>query len=348
MSVYWDKDKKRWRFSFNRSIGGRKCRLTKLLPKGWSQREAEAYDRKESGGLYAQATGVSTERLKIEGAVHLYTKHRCPELRNGKKAIQDLAHLDSYYKGKFLDEADEVAAKYQLDMKGKLAPATIRNRLAYLRASVRYARKKHMYGRGQPDHTVGMDLPAPNNNREVYAKVPELEVLWNKFSAPEAAALFKLAFYLGLRWRAELLTRTKEHISKNGEDTWLTIGKTKNDEPVMKYVNPEAAPCLEYIPFEMSDSWFYDRWHEAVKKIHRPDLRPHDLRHSLGSDILSRPGASLADVAAGLHHKSLASAARYAHLYPDRAKSILAATGGQRKSAHSLKKLQKEKPRKAA
>lgn len=349
MSVYFDKSKGRWRYSFNRVVGGTRSRATKLLPAGWSQRQAEAYDREKSGSLYARAAGIESERLPLAGAVELYVSKRCPNLKNGRKAIQDLAHLADYIKGAYLDQADTVATLYQNDMEGKLAPATIRNRLAYLRASVRYARKKHGYGRGQPDHGAGMSMPEVDNERQVYAKVPELNRLWNAFTEPEAAALFKLVFYVGLRWRQELLTRKPEHIERNRNDVWLDIGQTtKNGEPVMKFVHPEARKALDFIPFTMSDSWYYDRWHEAIAKIGRPDLKPHDLRHSLASEILSRTTGTLEQVQSALHQKSIASAQRYAHLYPSRMKAILAATGGARKSAHRRVKSAKQKPQKAA
>jgi integrase len=115
-----------------------------------------------------------------------------------------------------------------------------------------------------------MDFPVPDNNRGVYAKLPELSRLWRAFDDDEAAALFRIVFYMGLRWRAELLTRTREHIVRNGRDVWLKIGRTKNGEQVMKYVHPAVLDCLDFIPFERCGSYYYaDRWHPAVQAIGR-------------------------------------------------------------------------------
>lgn len=339
MSVYFDANKKRWRYSFNRIVDGVRHRATKLLPQGWSRNQADAYDRAQSGSLYAQVKGLESARLTLAGAVQLYLDHRCPALKNGKKAAQDLAHLYPYIENAWLDQVDDVATRYQNDHP-ELAPATIRNRLAYLRASVRYARKRHKYGKGQPDHAAGMTMPEVNNGRQIYAKLPELNRLWKAFADPEARALFKLVFYLGLRWRAELLTRKPEHVTKNGADVWLEIGRTKNGEPVMKFVHPAARPCLKFLPFQFGDRWYYDRWHAATKAIERPDLKPHDLRHSLASEILSRPDGNLDHVRAALHHRSLQAAQRYAHLYPERMKAILGATGWQKNAHHGKAKKQ--------
>jgi hypothetical protein len=69
MPVYPDKDKGRWRFTFNRVIRGERYRATKLLPRGWSRAQAETYDRDETKRLYAIATGVERPEPLISQAV---------------------------------------------------------------------------------------------------------------------------------------------------------------------------------------------------------------------------------------------------------------------------------------
>lgn len=345
MSVHFDKDKKRWRFRFRRRINGERFQLTKLLPAGWSQRQAEAYDRTESAHLYATATGIEKGRLPLAGAVTLYLDHRCPSLKNGKKVAQDLAHLYDLIEPAYLDQVADIGDEY-IKLHPELAPATLHNRLAYLRAAVRYARKHHKYGRDLPDYAADLHVPVPNNERQVYARLPELSRLWKAFDEPEARALFKMVFYMGLRWRAELLNREAKHMQKNGADTWLQIGLTKNGRPVMKPVHPAVKDCLKFIPFQHADTWFYIQWKAAATKIGRPDLHPHDLRHSLASEVLSRPGGTLDDVRAALHHQSLQASDRYAHLYPERMQAILLGVG--EKIGHQGPKKKPAKPVKVA
>lgn len=329
MSVYFDKAKKRWRFSFNRIVDGQRYRSTKLLPQGWSRAQAEAFDRQEGARLSAQATGIETPRLPLAGAVQLYIENRVPTLGNGRKVIQDLNHLYAEIESAYLDEVSELASKYVRDNR-HLADGTLHNRLAYLRSAVRYAYRHHRYG--DRDYSDRMIVPRPNNDRQVYARLPELNRLWKALPL-EARALFKLVFYMGLRWRAELLTRSDTDIERNGKDVWLRVGVTKNGRPVMKPVHPAVHDCLKWIPFPHADSWYYDRWRAAVETIGRPDLKPHDLRHSLASEVLSRPGGTLDDVRAALHHKSLQAADRYAHLYPERMQAILHGIGQKRNKA---------------
>ncbi len=325
MPVHFDKAKGRWRFMFRRRVDGNRLQLTKLLPAGWGRAQAEAYDRREGARLYAQATGVEKARLPLAGAVQLYIDHRCPELRNGRKAIQDLAHLYEDIEAAWLDQVSDVATRYETDHRGKLSPATIRNRLSYLKAAVRYAYRKHGYG--DRDHSDRMMLPAPNNERQVYAKLPALNRLW-KALQPEARALFKMAFYMGLRWRAELLPRQPADVQRINGQAWLKIGTTKNGQPVMKPVHPAALASLKALPFARGDSWFYDRWREAVLEIGMPELKPHDLRHSLASEIRAR-GGTLEDVRGALHHQSLQASKRYAHLYPERLQAVMLGVGGK-------------------
>ncbi|WP_156304312.1 hypothetical protein [Nitrosospira briensis] len=78
-----------------------------------------------------------------------------------------------------------------------LAPATLHNRLAYLKAAVRYAYKNHDIG--DRDYTDKMIMPGVNNKRHVYIKQDELhENLLTHCEDDEAKAIFTLAFYTGL------------------------------------------------------------------------------------------------------------------------------------------------------
>lgn len=250
-----------------------------------------------------------------------------PKLRNGHKAAQDLAHLVEQIEATMLEDVAKMANKYELDNK-HLAPATIRNRLAYLKAAVRYAYKKHNYG--DRDYTDKMTMPTVNNERQIYAKTPQLESLWAAFEDAEARAVFRLAYYCGVRWRVGMLTRTQDDIERNGKDVWINFGRGKNDTERMKWVHPDAHADLAYIPFKKSNRALYAHFEKAREAIGRPELVAHDLRHSLASNIISK-GGTLPDVQGALDHLSVVSSKRYAHLYPERLKKVL-------ENAHSTPK----------
>ena len=109
MSIRWDTRNKRWRFEFDRYIQGRRHRLSRLLPRGWSQAQADAFDRTESGRLYAIASGVEQRDPLIDEAVVLYLRDK-KALKSYKATAEHLAAIAWAYTGKPLSELPAVAA----------------------------------------------------------------------------------------------------------------------------------------------------------------------------------------------------------------------------------------------
>lgn len=172
MSTYYDKDRKRWIFDFDKVIKGRRVRATKTLPEGWNRTKAEAYAKSETDRLYAIATGAAQERVLISTAVTLYIKERCPELKNGKGVIAELARTHWAYDGRFMDELADAAKEYKAEAeKAGLSPASIKNKLSYLRSACRYAQKEHRLAK-KVDLSISM--PPMKNERHLYATRGEM------------------------------------------------------------------------------------------------------------------------------------------------------------------------------
>jgi integrase len=313
MAVYWKPEKGRWYFQFRKRIAGRQFSASKLLPKGWSRTQAEKYDRKECARLYALASGTEQPDFLIDDAIVRYIDEKCPTLANGKKVAQDLAHLIPYIEGRPFADLPGIFVEYAADHRDTLAPATIRNRLAYLRAAARYAFKVHRIG--DADTLMRLILPTVQNYRTVTATQAEILKITNKLKAwgwEDTAALFTLARYTAQRWNKEVRILTRANISKVGKETWLTIGKTKNGEPNKIPVRDEDLWTLTHIPFDkVGQDTHYRRYKKAAVAIGRPDLWGHDLRRSFASELLSS-GGSLDDVQIALNQKSRAAAERYA------------------------------------
>jgi integrase len=324
MPVYHDTAKKRWRFTFNRVIHGERHRASRLLPADWNRSRAEAYDRKETGRLYAVATGIEQPARLIDDAVKLYLEHRLPQHRAGHKAALHLAALLPWYEGRGLQDLPDVARKYAADRTGELAPGTIRNRLAYLKAACRYAWKHHHLV--DVDPTSRMHVPPAHNERQVYLRLAEFDRLVRACRDPDVRAIMRIAFYTGLRWISELLPLTPASIKRRGRELWLDVGLTKNGTPRMVPVHAAIRADLGRLPFTRHWRDYYSAFEAARKRAGLDHVRMHDLRHSLASAIISA-GGTLPDVQAALHHKSVASARRYAHLYPERLRMILLKVG---------------------
>lgn len=321
MPIAWDKQKKRFRFFFNRVVehDGRRQRVraSRLLPAAWSRTQADAYDRKRSAELYALASGIERPRYLITEAVRLYIEERLVELRMRHKCTQELANLLPWYEGKEVTDLQRIAADYRR-AHAHLAPATVRNRLAYLRSACRYAVKSRQWPVPLPEAA----LPVVRNQRQVYLRPEQQTALFAAFEDDLARALFTLAYAIGARWRAELLPRQATDVVREGRDVYLDCGLTKSGRRVWKWVPPWARWTLKYIPWPYGESYFTRRWRRAVAAAGLPPMVPHDQRHSLASEILAA-GGTLPDVTAALGHTSLLAAARYSHLYPEHVKQVL-------------------------
>jgi integrase len=322
MPVYLDKTKGRWRFMFNRIVGGSRHRASRLLPQGWSRAEAEKYDRQETSRLYKLATGVESRTYLIDDAVALYIQHKIPTQRAGHKAALHLAALLPFYEGRPLSDLPSISREY-LDKSG-VSTGTVRNRLAYLKSACRYAWKHHNVGDSDP--TARMSMPSANNDRHTYLRLTELQALLACFDDAEAQAIAKIAFYTGLRWIAELLPRQPSDIQKVGKELWLNVGLTKNGHPHMVPIHPAIQKEIKLLPFTRHWRNYYKSFERARKKAGLNHVRMHDLRHSLASEIISN-GGTLSDVQAALHHESVQSSHRYAHLYPERVRSVMMRIG---------------------
>lgn len=324
MPVYFDKQKERWRFLFNRKIRGKRYRASKLLPEGWNRARAEAFDRQETARYYAFASGIERREPLIKEAVDLYRTHRLKNLKSGDKAERHLAAILPYYDKQPISELPNISRRFAAEQQGALSADTIRNRMAYLKAACRYAWKHHELTTTDP--TGRMHIPSAARGRQVYLTIPELNRLLKSYTDPEAAAVAKIAFYTGLRWISELLPRQPGDVKVSRGQIWLSAGTTKNGTPRMVPVHPAIRSSLKFLPFTRHWRDYYAEFERARKKAKLPHVRMHDLRHSLASEIISR-GGTLSDVQAALHHQDVASAKRYAHLYPDRLRKVMLRVG---------------------
>jgi integrase len=142
-----------------------------------------------------------------------------------------------------------------------------------------------------------------------------------------------LALRTGARAGEILAARWKDIDLDRG--TW-TIPDSKNLSPRTVPLHPEVVSMLrphrglpdalvctragQPVPVHTLS----ERFHDAARKIGRPDLRLHDCRHAFGSRLLAA-GAALPEIAALLGHKTLYIAARYSHASADRLRALVAA-----------------------
>lgn len=309
MSVYRDKTKGRFVFEFARYVDGQRVRTRKLLPKTWTQAQADAYDRKESAKLYAIATCVERAQHSIEDAVGVYLNERAPQLKSFDSIRQELSLMYWAYQGKpisALAEACKVyAAKATKDDGTPLAPATIRNRIRWLTSACRYAWKHHSMCEHDP--ASGVIVPTVKNARHEYVDRREMLSLAKACTNRQARMAIRIAFYSGMRL-SEIL---RAKLSAQG----FVLADTKNGQPRIVPVHPRIAVCARRMKpgpkITVQRAFMRARATVGLDHIHF-----HDLRHSAASELINA-GVDLYTVGKVLGHKDARSTQRYAHLAVD-------------------------------
>lgn len=311
MPVHRDKKAGCYCFTFDRYIDSQRVRARKLLPKAWSQAQADAYDRQESARLYAIASGITRQDFTIDDAVKAYISDRCKELKSGDNAARELMLMFWAYQARPMSALSDVCKAYAIKMRDSLAPATIKNRIRYLTAACRYGWKHH--GMSEHDPAEAVIVPTVRNERQMYITREQMLRLARACDHRPTRAVIRIAFYSGMRL-GEIM-RAKRIAG------CFVLDDTKNGNPRIVPIHPRINTCLKYkMPTRYIIGYHFRM---ARSKVGMEDLHIHDLRHSAASELINN-GVDLYTVGAVLGHKSNASTKRYSHLATD---SLRAAIG---------------------
>lgn len=310
-----------WYYQFDRVINGRRTRANRLLPAGTTRKEALEFDQRETRRLFALATGGDKPEPLIADAVLLYLQHHTPKLKNGKDVEGALALLLPHYDGRRLSELPDVAREYQ--KVAGVAPGTVRNRLAYLRAACRWAWKHHSIGEHDPAER--MVLPTVRNARQVYLTRTDMLRISRALGLSYARDVARVAFYTGMRLN-EVLTSKAIEI---GGELALSVADTKNGQPKIVPVHPKVAHIVRSDWPPQLTKWTASKAVKAaMRSVGLGHARLHDLRHSAASEMINA-GIDLYTVGAVLGHKSAVSTARYAHLEQGRLREAVGKIGAR-------------------
>lgn len=328
MPIRWDKRNKRWRYEFDRYIAGERKRASKLLPRGWSQAQADAFDRAEGARLYAVGAGIERADALIDVAVLHYLRDK-KHLKSYKSAVENLAAIAWAYEGRPLSALPEVAKAVNDNRTGvrdgvKLSDATVHQRLALLKAACRWAWKKH--GVCEHDPTERMQLPAVRNERHVYQGRKEMLQLARAADRADVRVLIRTAFYTGMRLGELMRARP--------DGDFLHLDDTKNGTRRSVPVHPRIRTCLRYLPLTAPKSTLQRGYQRARAAVGMKGVRIHDLRHSAASEMVNA-GVDLFTVGRVLGHKDPRSTARYSHHRAETLKAAVSQIG--RKVPHKGK-----------
>lgn len=322
MSIEWDKRNKRWRFALKRTIQGRRIRASRLLPSGWSRAQAHAFDLRETARLCAVASGIQQADPLIDEAVAHYLRDKAGTLKSYKATAENLAAIAWAYVGKPMSALPEVARAVVANgagARGVVKPATLRNRLACLKAACRWAWKAH--GLTEHDPTTRMQLPAVRNERHVYLTRDGMLRIARAADRHDVRIAIRVAFYTGMRFGEILRARVVGDA--------LLLEDTKNGDRRAVPVHPRIRTCLRYLPLQTPRSTLQRGWQRARRAAGLEDVHFHDLRHSAASEMINAE-FDLYTVGQVLGHRDSRSTARYSHLRPEKLAAAVQSIGRKR------------------
>lgn len=252
-----------------------------------------------------------------------YLTRHAPGLKNRNDLEGALAILLPFYQGKSLSALPDVAKDYVEQAKG-IKPATIKNRLAYLRAACRWAWKHE--GMGEHDPAERMVLPKVKNARHVYLARSQVLPVFRRMGLSWSRDAARVAFYTG--WRiSEVLTAQPLEVSGQ---LCLSIPDSKNGQPRVVPVHPKVAHLVRgHWPPSVTKWTASKETKKALRDCGLGHARLHDLRHSAASEMINA-GVDLYTVGGVLGHKSQVSTARYAHLAADKLRGAVLKIGARR------------------
>lgn len=254
----------------------------------------------------------------------LYLEHHAPTLKNQADIIGALAIIEPEYKGKPLSALPDVAREYAKTADVK--PATVKNRLAYLRAACRWAWKHHNLGEHDPAER--MILPKVKNARQVYLSRADMLRVARAMGLTWSRDVARVAFYTGMRV-GEVLRSARMEI---GGMLALSVEDTKNGNPRIVPVHPRIAHLVRgHWPPPLTVWTASKATKAAMRTVGLGHARLHDLRHSAASEMVNA-GIDLYTVGGVLGHKSAVSTARYAHLAQQRLRMAVGKIGARRKA----------------
>lgn len=290
--------------------------------------DAEAYEAKVLREILEQGDLGKKKRYLLAEGVERYLDEEASSQRSEEKTKSNVKALLPAISGLYLDQIDEAAKRIRksertsrrkdgvflpTDKIKPLAAASINRRLAILRRVANLAFKEWHW----IDRPISVRLLPEHNKRHEYLTVAEIDELSAACEAPVNHWVM-VASYSGIR-RSEMFGLREISVRKDS----LFLGLTKNGKPILLPIIPKFRESL--VAWMAADKPHPRTMHKYFKigaaKIGRPDLRPHDMRHTTASLILNA-GYGLETVAEVLNC-TIANAQRYAHLSMENKRSAM-------------------------
>lgn len=312
---------------------------TRRAAQRWAERTTEAMRQRRyqpESEAEQHTLGELVDRFILEKLPELATidqPHLKNKLRWWSKEIGENRKLSHLTPAVITQARDRLARGHSLS--GTVpSPATVKRYLGILSRMMSVAVKEWWWMEDNPCTKVVR--PREPRGRVRFLDDGERERLLTACQDSRKRRLYPLvvtALSTGAR-RGELLRLTWQdvdlergvaivHHSKNGDRRALAITGLTAD--VIRQWRTERRLGSNYLFHNRHGQPEFPRaaWQEALQEASLEDFRFHDLRHTFAS-YLAMSGATLAELAEALGHKTLAMVGRYAHLTEGHTASVIA------------------------
>ncbi len=309
---------------------------------------------------FGSLEGAQTWARRIEGAIE--QGHLLPVLEAKKHSLEDVfrRYVDSGYLDEFskrhaynrasqfewwadrlgnlklssLTPATILAKRDELIRTGR-SPQTSNRYLAALSAVLDVAVREWSWLESNPCRRIRPKREPSGRVR--FLSEDEMEALLSaceESNDPRLHPITLFALLTGAR-QTELMRIKWQDINLRLDPPRATLNKTKNSDRRVLSFQGSAGPLLRNLSRVQHISGYVfatpktsgrprfprKAWRRAVAAAGLEDFRFHDCRHSAAS-MAAMSGATLAELAAFLGHRSLASVRRYAHLTEDHTEGV--------------------------
>lgn len=319
-------------------MGGRRSQVATFRTKGEAEEWARETESAISKGKYLPS--YEAKRRTVKELLERYQETEIPKKKdqsNPKRQadfwIDRLGDLRLFQltRSTIVEVRDELAKR--------LAPATVNRYLALLSHACTMAEREWEWMDTNPLRKVsGLEEPRGRVRFLSDAEKDRLLDAASKSPHPHLYAIVLIALtagarkgeILGLRWKDVDLdsSRAVLHNTKNNErrtlalvpqvvDELRTLQKIRRIDDDLIFTNARSGGA--------NSSYFEKAWQKARSQARLKDFRFHDLRHTCASN-LAMNGATTAELAAVLGHKTLEMVKRYSHLSDEHVRGVVERT----------------------
>ena len=221
------------------------------------------------------------------------------------------------------------------------ADATIRQRLAWLKAACRWGWKEHEMGEHNPAEK--MTLPEVHNERHVYLARGEMLRIARACKHHGTRVAIRAGFYTG--WRLGELYRLR--VDQHRDLLILPVSKNGKPRAIPIPARLQSIVRLGLLPLTINRSTLQADRRQARAVAGLEHATFHDLRHSAASEMINA-GVGLHTVGKVLGHQDPRSTDRYAHLEVDTLGEALDTVGVARKRTRTRRTPEKTKDAEAS